>query len=274
MYICIVFIFHPMCLLRCCIINRMKSWILIVDLNLIVKYLVRDYILMHACYIINGFIFFLLQHMTWCAICMLSFLTLMNMIPMLNEIIVKRGEEKRLCMFFGFLVKWGNFFLFKSERSFLLDFEHDVYVRTKCACFLPLRFYFSKQQNIFWWVYQCVHQGGDCKIKVCFDYYSVMNNWRMRLLVLIFGDYGQTGFGDDWFFRWWTGLLFLSGKVRPGNCCRSNQRYASGQTDQRCVGFGFGLFVWISVIVSCLWLLDGYYTYVILLFATNELSWR
>ena len=49
---------------------------------------------------------------------------------------------------------------------------------------------------------------------------------------------------------------------------------ARGLTGRLCVGFGFGLFVWISVIVSWLWLLDGYYTYVILLFATNESSWR
>ena len=37
-----------------------------------------------------------------------------------------------------------------------------------------------------------------CKIKGVFDYYFVMNNWHWRLLVLIFGIYSQSGFGDDW----------------------------------------------------------------------------
>uniref|UniRef100_A0A0E0BSU5 Disease resistance N-terminal domain-containing protein n=1 Tax=Oryza glumipatula TaxID=40148 RepID=A0A0E0BSU5_9ORYZ len=40
-----------------------------------------------------------------------------------------------------------------------------------------------------------------CKIKGVFDYYSVMNNWHRRLLVLIFGIYSRSGFGDDWIFR-------------------------------------------------------------------------
>ena len=31
----------------------------------------------------------------------------------------------------------------------------------------------------------------------CFCY-SVMNNWHWRLLVLIFGIYLRSGFGDDW----------------------------------------------------------------------------
>ncbi len=91
-YMCLVFILQPMCLLRCCILNRIKSWILIVDSSLIVKFLVHGYTLMHACYFIDGF-FFLLQHMTWYAICMLSSWTLMNLIPMLDEIIVKRGRS-------------------------------------------------------------------------------------------------------------------------------------------------------------------------------------
>ena len=71
------------------------------------------------------------------------------------------------------------------------------------------------------------------------------------------------------------------GPVRPGLCCRSDRRVMRGQTGaargltgRRCVGFGFGLFIWMSMIVSYLWLLDGYYAYVILLFATNESSWR
>ena len=102
-YMCLVFILQPMCLLRCCIINRMKSWILIVDSSLIVKSLVHGYTLMHACYVIDGFIFFLLQHMTWYAICMLSSWTLINIIPMFDEIIVKRGRSN--VKIFGFLEK-------------------------------------------------------------------------------------------------------------------------------------------------------------------------
>ncbi len=37
-----------------------------------------------------------------------------------------------------------------------------------------------------------------CKIKVFFYCYSVMNNRHWRLLVLIFGIYFRSGFGDDW----------------------------------------------------------------------------
>ncbi len=75
------------------------------------------------------------------------------------------------------------------------------------------------------------------------------------------------GFADD------LQVLLLSGLVRPALCERSD-RPAHGLTGRLCVGFGFGLFVWISVDVSCLWLLDGYYVYVILLFVNNESSWR
>ncbi len=58
--------------------------------------------------------------------------------------------------------------------------------------------------------------------------------------------------------------------VRSDQACAAGQTGATrGLTGRLCVGFGFGLFVWISVIVSCLWLLDGYYAYVILLFAIN-----
>ena len=188
---------------------------------------------MHACSVIDGFIFFLLQHMTWYAICMLSSWTLMNIIPMLDEIIVKRGRSKvkifglrvvEKSMIFGSI---ENFFLLKRGRSFLLDFWARC-VHLYEVCFLPLLFlFFQIPKYFFWWVCQCVHQGGDCKIKGVFDYYSVMNNWHRRLLVLLFGIYSRSGFGDDWIFRWWTCAL-----------------------------------------------LYGYYAYVILLFATNESSWR
>ena len=169
-YMCLVFIFQPMCLLRCCIINRIKSWILIVDSSLIVKSLVHGYTLIHAFYIIDRFIFFLLQHMTWYAICMLSSWTLMNIIPMLDEIIVKRGRSNM-----KIFSSIGNFFLLKRGRSFLLDFWARC-VHLYEVCFLPLLFLFFQTPKHFWWVCQCVHQGGDCKINLCFDYYSVMNN--------------------------------------------------------------------------------------------------
>ena len=161
---CLVFILQPMCLLKCCIINRMKSWILIVDSSLIVKSLVHGYTLMHACYIIDGFIFFLLQHMTWYAICMVSSWTLMNIIPMLDEIIVKRGRsncENFCANFWRSKVKFwrscweehvfssiGNFFLLKRGRSFLLDFWARC-VHLYEVCFLPLLFLFFQTPKHF-----------------------------------------------------------------------------------------------------------------------------
>ena len=115
-----------------------------------------------------------------------------------------------------------------------------------------------------------------CKIKGVFDYYSVMNNRHWRLLVLLFGIYFRSGFADDWISQ--VNLqdiaVILCGPVKPGMCCRSDRRVSRGLTGRLCVGFGFGLFIWMSVIISWLWILDGYYTYVILLFATNESSWR
>ncbi len=61
-----------------------------------------------------------------------------------------------------------------------------------------------------------------CKIKVCFDSYSVMNNWHMWLLVLRFGDYRQSGFGDNQFSGDEQGLMF----------CRdqSDRAVVAGQT--------------------------------------------
>ncbi len=40
-----------------------------------------------------------------------------------------------------------------------------------------------------------------CKIKGVFDYYSMMNNWHWRLLVLLFGIFSRSGFGDDRIYR-------------------------------------------------------------------------
>ena len=82
-----------------------------------------------------------------------------------------------------------------------------------------------------------------------FDYYSVINNWHWRLLVLIFGIYFRSGFGDDWNF---TGdlqvLLFWDRSDRRVSRCQTGT--ARGLTGRRCVGFDFRLFVWISMIVS------------------------
>ena len=92
-----------------------------------------------------------------------------------------------------------------------------------------------------------------CKIKSVFDYYSVMKNWHWRLLDL------QVN----------RRFIILYGPVRPGRCGRSDRRVLRGQTgaargltDRRCVGFGFVLFVWISVIISWLLLLDAWILYV------------
>ncbi len=70
----------------------------------------------------------------------------------------------------------------------------------------------------------------------------------------------------------WSNQTGLCVPVRPALIERSD-RPAHGLTGRLHVSFDFGLFVWISVIVSCLWLLDGYYTYIILLFVNNESSW-
>ena len=88
---------------------------------------------------------------------MLSSWTLMNIIPMLDEIIVKRGEEIQVHV----LQVKGNFFLSKSEKSFLKN------ILSTPMFFLPLLFLFFQTPKYFGWVCQCIHQGGDCKIKVC-----------------------------------------------------------------------------------------------------------
>lgn len=151
-YMCLVFILQPMCLLRCCIINHIKSWILIVDSSLIVKSLVHGYTLMHACYVIDGFIFFLLQHMTWYAICMLSSYTLMNIILMLDEIIVKRGRRdefwrkqdgflellRRACCF------WFNweFLSFKKGAKFSFGFLSTMCTFVRSVLFITFVYIF------------------------------------------------------------------------------------------------------------------------------------
>ena len=111
--------------------------------------------LMHACYVIDGFIFFLLQHMTWYAICILSSYTLINIIPMLDEIIVKRGRRDEFWKkIFGvveksiFFSSWWNFFLLKRGRSFLLDFWARC-VHLYEVCFLPLLFLFFQTPKHF-----------------------------------------------------------------------------------------------------------------------------
>jgi hypothetical protein len=88
-----------------------------------------------------------------------------------------------------------------------------------------------------------------CKIKDVFDYYSMMNNWHWRLLVLLFGIYSRSGFGDDWISRVNLQVLLELGPVGPAVCARSD-RPARGLTGRLYVGFGFGLFIWISVIIS------------------------
>ncbi len=122
------------------------------------------------------------------------------------------------------------------------------------VCFLPL---FSKQQNIFDGFANVFIKGEIVKSKGFFYYYSVMNNWHWRLLVLIFGIYLRSGFGDDWISQVIYRILLDLGPDRPGCVCRvrpavieRSDRPARGLTGRRCVSFGFGLFVCISVIVS------------------------
>ena len=113
----------------------------------------------NACLLYNLWgIFFLLQHMTWPTICMmLSSWLLMNIILMLDEIIVKRGEEIEKVQVFQ--VK-GNSFFSKGGEVFFWIFEHS-------DAFYHFLFLIFQTPKHFWWVWQCVHQGGYCKIKVC-----------------------------------------------------------------------------------------------------------
>ena len=69
---------------------------------------------------------------------------------------------------------------------------------------------------------------------------------------MLFGIYSRSGFGDDWISQVNIQVLLDLGPVRPGTGCRSDRRVLRGLTGRRCVGFGFGfeLFVLISVIVS------------------------
>ncbi len=76
---------------------------------------------------------------------------------------------------------------------------------------------------------------------------------------MLFEIYSRSGFGDDWISQvnLQDTAVILCGPVRPGRCCRSDRCVLRGQTGaahgltgRRCVGFGFGLFIWISVIVS------------------------
>ncbi len=90
------------------------------------------------------------------------------------------------------------------------------------------------------------------------DYWFCYLEFIHEVVLEMIGFTGEsTGYCCDFM---WTGQTGLVLPVRP--------RVAP----VFCVGFGFGLFVWISVIVSYLWLLDRYYAYVILLFANNESS--
>ena len=168
---CLVFILQPMCLLRCCIINHLKSWILIVDSSLIVKSLVHGYTLMHACYDIDGFIFFLLQHMTWYAICMLSPYTLMNIIPMLDEIIVKRGRSNVKIFWFNL-----EFLSFKKGEKFSFGF-----LSTMCTFVRSVLF--TKQQNIVYEFANVFIKGEIVKSKV---FFIIIMWWTI-------------GIGDYWF---------------------------------------------------------------------------
>ena len=116
---------------------------------------------------------------------------------------------------------------------------------TKCA-FYYFCFYFSKHQNIFDGFANVFIKGEIVKSNV--------------FLIIIL--WWTIGIGDYWFwylefiyevvlemigfYRYCAGL----GPVRPGMCCRSDQRVSRGQTGaargltgRLCVGFGFGLFV-------------------------------
>ncbi len=139
-------------------------------------------------------------------------------------------KEEKQCDFFllrraCFWFNWEFLFFSKVREIFFWIFEHNVYICTKCA-FYDFCFYFQTPKHFFWWVCQCVHQGGDCKIKGVFYYYSVTNNWHRRLLVLIFEIYSRSGFVDDWISQ-----VNLQDTVVI-SCDRSDRRYARSQTGQ------------------------------------------
>ncbi len=125
---------------------------------------------------------------------------------MLDEIIVKRGrsneflkeEEFFLESFWEehvFLFNWEFLYLQKWEK-FSFGFQARC-VRLYEVCFLPLLFLFFQTPKHFWWVCQCVHQGGDCKIKGVFDYYSVINNWALEIIGFVIWN-----LFPKWFWRW------------------------------------------------------------------------
>ena len=116
----------------------------------------------------------------------------------------------------------GNFFLLKRGRSFLLDFWAQC-VRLYEVCFLPLLFLFFQTPKYFWWVCQCVHQGGDCKVKVCLILIpwwtiSIWDYWFWYLEII-----SEVVFGDDWICMWWTGIAYCR--------VRSDRVVVAGQTD-------------------------------------------
>ncbi len=106
-----------------------------------------------------------------------------------------------------------------------------------------------------------------------------MNNWHMRLLILIFRDHWRSGFGDDWFAGDEQRLL-LTGSDRSGRAVVVSQtrgmcavRPASSWLDRPALcRFRFRVDS-LDIRGQSMFILDGYYAYVILLFANNESNW-
>jgi hypothetical protein len=81
-----------------------------------------------------------------------------------------------------------------------------------------------------------------------------MNNWALEIIGFVIWN-----LFSKWFWRLLdftgesAGFIILCGPVRPGSGSRSDRRVIRGQTGaahgltgRHCVGFGFGLFIWIS----------------------------
>ena len=135
----------------------------------------------------------------------------------------KQGEFLESCWDEHLFGSIENFFLLKRGRSFLFDFWARC-VHLYEVCFLPPNI------KTFLWICQCVHQGGDCKIKGVFDYYSVMNNWALEIIGFVIWN-----LFTKWFWRWLDlqvnrRFVILCGLVRPGSVCRSDRRVSRGQT--------------------------------------------
>lgn len=150
------FFFQPIYYWIYCIINCLKSWILIVDLSLIVTSLVHVYT-HNACLLIRWWIYIFCFATHVLELLLVYLKALWTISGDLQNLIISlsKGEKRyKTCMFSASFQKGEKF----------------------CVDFLALQWFFyhlfvfifsNNKTTTFWSVYQCVHQGGDYEIKVC-----------------------------------------------------------------------------------------------------------